>query len=342
MDTEAAAGLVKALLDAMRSADSAVNSAAAYALGNLAGTLDASQTLAVVGELRLALKAEAPAVRASAAAALGNFLTRIDPASAQVLLGDLRNTLRSQDLAVQRSGIYALAPAGQLMAPQQARAVVADLLAVHRGGDRELASATVYALDKIAATLEPETAALTFGDLTSALEAAPRTDGVRSDLAEPLAVLASRIRQPAVAGTALILLETDHEVMGPNSGFAADLRHNLTVGWPQRSDELVGWLSSGDPRYRSFAVHVLANRQPLPPELVEQLRALQNDPEARPWTRVAATRCLVELSRQRLETGRRRRATETANGTIEADVRPQQLVDPVTADPPPRSRDRSV
>ena len=135
----------------------------------------------------------------------------------------------------------------------------------------------------------------------------------------------------------LLDADTGRAETGPVFGSAADLRGSLTAGWPQRGEELVAWLSSTDARYRSFAVHVLAHRQPLAPTLIARIRALQDNRDGQPWARVAATRCLVELGRERLarlDAARRHRAVEPAAGTIEANNRPQRSGNPASAASP--------
>jgi HEAT repeat protein len=98
---------------------------------------------------------------------------------------------------------------------------------------------------------------------------------------------------------ALPSLDSSYEAAYEREGFLAALRTLASAKWPQTDAELLAWLESDDGRLRIFALHVLARRQPLKPEVLDRVVALRNDPKGRPWVKVAALRCLVEIEREK-------------------------------------------
>jgi hypothetical protein len=67
---------------------------------------------------------------------------------------------------------------------------------------------------------------------------------------------------------------------------------------PEPGVELLQWLESDGSKARFFALHVLARRQ-LDTRTLEEIRALRDDVQERPWVKMAALRCLMEIQRER-------------------------------------------
>jgi HEAT repeat protein len=85
---------------------------------------------------------------------------------------------------------------------------------------------------------------------------------------------------------------------GPEGAFPA--LHELgSAKWPQSDGELLKELENDDSRWRVFALHVLARREPLSPGTLAQIRALRDDPRGRPWVKLAALNCLVEMESEK-------------------------------------------
>ncbi len=85
-----------------------------------------------------------------------------------------------------------------------------------------------------------------------------------------------------------------HEKAAPDH---AGFRALVKARWELDEPALLAALESDDNRWRVFALHVLARREGLAERTLNRIRVLRED--ARPWVRLAALRCLVELAREK-------------------------------------------
>lgn len=83
-----------------------------------------------------------------------------------------------------------------------------------------------------------------------------------------------------------------------NSELFQTQRVLVKVEWSISTDELLAWLESDDSKERIFAAYVLAQRK-LDQAMLNKIKVLRNDPDNRPWIKMAALQCLVEIEREK-------------------------------------------
>ena len=88
--------------------------------------------------------------------------------------------------------------------------------------------------------------------------------------------------------------------MGLSSGLYGGKNNSVSPlrCWFNHGFSLIQDLESDFSREREVAIHTLARRS-LPPEELEKVRALRDDPKGRPWVRMAALDTLMEIEREK-------------------------------------------
>ncbi len=150
--------------------------------------------------------------------------------------------------------------------------------------------------DRVAAATDAQLAALRDNDA-----------GVKCVAAEALEKLAKRIDPAQRTECIRALVETAREPARENGfpgsheelrkAFHASLRKLTAVDSAPENRVLLKNLEHLDSRERVLAIYTLPRRGLAPAEL-EQIRRLRNDPQNRPWVRMAALETLVEIARE--------------------------------------------
>lgn len=323
LEPSAIIGLTGEMLDELRKGDSDTSGAAVYALGNMVAAVDGDSARVVAHALRQSLATGDLQTRMAAAYVLGTMATLVDGTMSRAIASDLRTALDSQDAGIRRAAAESLGKIATSPARADIRPIVGDLMRARLDGDAGVNDASGHALGSVVANLSGGDAQAVVADLLQALSVG--TDDGRSDsaLAETLGVMASRMNNPAIAGAALMHLDAIAQNDGAESGVERfrELRRSLaSASWTQSNETLLGWLAGDDSKLRLFAAHVLAQRQPFGDSVRARILALRNDPQGRPWVKVAALRCLVEMARERQvrETDNWRKPSRLAPGTVVA------------------------
>ena len=293
------------LLEALENANSETQSAAIYALGNLAYTLDEKTASAVAQHMRRAQHSPSIEVQTAAAYTLGAVSRYfVDSTTSRSVVDALRDTLKSDDVAVKRAAAESLGEMAPNLDDGSVRAIVGELTKARLHKDKSVGDAAGHALGNIVAALRGDEALIVANDILNELNRTDLdTDGRSASLVEALAIAAGKTRNPELAGSALLFLDAQSQLTAATDSMEryGDVRRTLaTAEWPQSTSTLLDWLTSYDSRYRVFAAHVLAQRQPLDQNTANRLQELRNDRQQRPWAKVAAMRCLLEMERERI------------------------------------------
>ena len=215
----------------------------------------------------------------------------------------LLTALKDPDSNVKSSAAKALGGLGANLPKDQAAAVVEALLTALKDPDSDVKRFAAKALGGLGANLPKDQAAAVVEALLTALK--DPDSSVKISAASGLAVVESRAA-PETAPSVFFDLDPLISIGGSSDTKVLDAIHTLaSSNWTQSDDELLRELQSDDSRWRYFALHVLARRH-LQPQTLEQIRGLRDDKQGRPWVKLAALRCLVEIEREkRLQEGPR-------------------------------------
>jgi hypothetical protein len=209
----------------------------------------------------------------------------------------LLNALKDPNSDVKRSAASALVGLGANLPKDQAPAVVEALLNALKDPDSSVKRSAASALRGLVADLPKDQAPAVVETLRNTLKD-PNSD-VKSSAADALGVVGSRAA-PEAGPSVFSDLDPLLSTLARRDAEAVEgaIRTLASSKWTQSDDELLGELQSDDSRWRYFALHVLARRH-LQPGTLEQIRGLRDDKQGRPWVKLAALRCLVEIEREK-------------------------------------------
>ena len=286
------------LLSALKSTDYPLNVNAAEALKYFAQSLNPSAVPAVVSELRNAVTDPSDDVRRSVISTLGIMANSFDPATAQAVIGDLRPALKDNNLRIVAQAAETLGKFTKRIDPGTAQEIVEDLRHVSQSSDlgsnnANARNAAILALGQFAHFLAPPSAQALADDLFNIFK--EDDANLKGSAALTLLVIAPFTRDSEISGAALLLAEAYSRERADET-VARATRNLAQAVWPISTPALITWLASDDSKQRLFAAQVLAQR-PLDTTMQAQIHTLRED--SRPWVKMAALRCLVEIEREK-------------------------------------------
>ena len=302
-----AQAVADALLLALKDADTGVRGASAKALGAVAKNLPPAGGQAMADALRRDLKDADTRVRQAAAWALGAISETLPPAEAQAVADVLRIALKDADGYVRQAAVSALGAVAKTLPPAGAQAVADALRPVLKDGEYEVSAATAVSLGAMAELLDAKAAKEVIGKAYKLhIKEWYSKQYESSQVLQAMIRLALYSREPDIAGS--MFLVNDTPITGYYFLYFPTATHRLSnsqsqrelaqANWPQSTPELLTWLEDHDSAKRIFAAHVLAQR-PLDAAQRERIQMLRDDPAGRPWVKMAALRCLVEIQREK-------------------------------------------
>ena len=298
---EQIAAFVNLLLNALKNSDSNVKSTAAKALGSLEEKLPQDQVQAVITALLTALTDSNSDVRSSAAKTLGDLKKKLPRERVAGIADGLLSALNDANAEVKSYAAAALGSLGQALPPEGVAPVVRGL--VDKLRDAVVKGSVVAALSNLGEDLPQDSIARVIDALLVALK--DRDSEIRGPAAEALAITAARDASNGAPSVFLDLdllwtSETEAHLGGAEKAqLHRAIRRLASAKWKQSDMDLVRCLESDDSRWRLFALHVLARKERIAPEARDQILAWRDDPDGRPWVKLTALRCLVEIEREK-------------------------------------------
>lgn len=298
---EQIAPFVDLLLNALKDPDPNLKSTAAKALGSLGERLPQDRAQAVTTALLTALTDSDSDVKSSAAKALGDLNKKLPRERVADIADSLLSALKDSNAEVKSSAAAALGSLGQALPPERVAHVVRGL--VDQLHDAVVKGSIVAALGNLGEGLPQDSIASVIDALRLALK--DRDSEIKGAAAEALAVTAARAASNGAPSVFLDLdllwtSETEADLGGTEkSQVLRALRTLTSANWKQSDLDLVRCLESDDSRWRLFALHVLARREQIAPEARDQILVWRDDPHGRPWVKLTALRCLVEIEREK-------------------------------------------
>jgi flagellar motility protein MotE (MotC chaperone) len=287
VDTQSAADVVNDICDNISNVDAGV---AQHVLTSYSKSVESNTAVRVVNTLLPLLnktgsesESKIPVVDA-----LGAFASSMDTNTTKVVIAHMRKILVDSDIDVKLASARALAELAKNGDPETVRAILADLCSISFAESDEsslvLAHLVVSSdhpltetLAVIAKKLNPETAGL----VLSALDVAER----RSHQS------INDIDFSEVEYKTNDLIQRPNKFQDARRTFAKVLAENSN----QEDSKLLSWVASDDSRLRVFACHVLAHRKSMNSNTLRKILDIREN--GRPWAKMAALRCLVEMAR---------------------------------------------
>ena len=96
---------------------------------------------------------------------------------------------------------------------------------------------------------------------------------------------------PPQINSELYIIQMPNKFQDARRTFAKVLAENSN----QEDSKLLSWVASDDSRLRVFACHVLAHRKSMNSNTLRKILDIREN--GRPWAKMAALRCLVEMAR---------------------------------------------
>jgi HEAT repeat protein len=287
--------VVDTLLAGVNSANRTVKRSAISGLRGLAEKLG-DRVGATVKALFNALMDPDAGVHVLAENALEDFRKKLPQAQIASFVDALLSASRESDLAVKNSAFAILGRLGEKVPPDQMPTVVDALLNAVPDSNIRVKITAISTLAQLGKKIPQDRTSVVVEALLGTLRAPKSPMQVKDSAVEALGIVASRTISK---GGPSVFLDLDLEADEGGGKSAEAIRSLASAEWALSDRDLVNCLQSDDSRWRSFAIHVLGGRQP-PPEIRERIIAFRHDPKGRPWVKMAALRCLVEIEREKL------------------------------------------
>ncbi len=307
LEAEQVRAVIIQIITNIKHSDADVSRAAHNPLSNLHSDLVGAHTQTAIDELIIALNDKDTNIKRAAIEALGAFAEDLADRHAKLIKPELMNLLGDSNLRYR--AIELLCILAEFLDKKQTIAILDKVWTGLQDQDEKIRSSSSDNLGILAIALDKEQARDTLEKLLRKPKNFVSTNTLLS--------LAISSENADTAGSLLLSLEGVHSknidvddyMVSSESDeherydYLADddfwlLRELVKGDWRIGDDTLTQWLSSDDSKKRIFAAYVLAQHT-LDAETLSKIKLLRDDPKNRPWVKMAALRCLMEIEREK-------------------------------------------